>query len=219
MPPTRLEEVQRLGLGLKLLIRARGATGKAVARRLGVHPGHLARVFGGRRPLHVEQVFRILEAVNVAPWDFFSMMYRLGAEPAQLSRRWSETEPGPPPRNTREVFGELARRTGLDKSALFFTAKAGRVLRAGIARQGLTQRHVARQIGMPSDGLGEILRGKVRMNFQHVFPVLEVLGWTPARFFLDVFATEPADPVQALSQSQLFDDLEGILSRVGTRAG
>ena len=209
-PPS--PELLHLGSALRQLIRANETPAKVVARRLGVHPGQLSRSLRGRRPLHVEFVFRILEVLKVAPWAFFGVTYRLAAERARLHELRGDSLSGEPPVSSRELLAELARRSGSNPPAAAFALKAGRVLRRAIERHGLTQRQVAREIGMAADGLGEVLRGKARLNFEHVFPVLDALGWTPARFFLDLFAAEHLDPIEAISQGQLFDDLEGIIA-------
>lgn len=213
MPLTPAQQVLRLGDALGQLIRERGVTINLVAKRLGVSAGQLSRVLRGRRPIHVELVFRIFEVLNVEPWAFFGVVYRVGADRARLERLWGEAMGEGTPGNTRQLFGQLARRSGLALPALAYTAKARRVLRAAIERRNLKQRQVARQAGMAGDALGEVLRGKVRLNFEHIFPVLQVLGWTPARFFLDLFAAEQADPIEAMSQSQLFDDIEDMVAR------
>ncbi len=68
------QEVQKVLNLLRNKIRQQGDS-KAVRERLGWSPSELSVVLSGQRPLKVEHVLGILEAIEVAPRDFFQELY------------------------------------------------------------------------------------------------------------------------------------------------
>ncbi|HEX5761036.1 MAG TPA: helix-turn-helix transcriptional regulator [Thermoanaerobaculia bacterium] len=66
-------------------------------------------------------------------------------------------------------------------------------LKRKIREAGLTYKEVEERAGMGRDYLRQVLRGSVKLRFEHVLRLLHVLGVPPAEFFVEVFG--PALPV------------------------
>jgi len=78
------EEVNRLLNVLRTSIRLLGLTNREIARRLGLTPSYVSRIFSGTIELKVEHVLAITRAMGLEPWEFFELAYpRRSASPSE----------------------------------------------------------------------------------------------------------------------------------------
>jgi transcriptional regulator with XRE-family HTH domain len=81
---------QRVAALVSALISERGTTPAAVAAGLGIEPAALERLLGGREPLELTRLERVLEALGASPAEFFARLYGGEAAPSRA------TEPAAP---------------------------------------------------------------------------------------------------------------------------
>jgi transcriptional regulator with XRE-family HTH domain len=95
------EEIDRLLLVLRRVIRILGLSLGKIERRLGMAPSYLSRLFGGFIELRVEHVLAISRALGLAPAEFFELAYPQRPDPPseclkaihKLLRDMQPTEP------------------------------------------------------------------------------------------------------------------------------
>jgi len=103
------QETQRLLNLLKITLRILGVTNREVARRLGISPSYISKLFSGVSELRLDHVVRICKAVGLEPGEFFSLAY-----PRQTSSSAAATQlrdllqtiqlpPPPAPKPKREI--------------------------------------------------------------------------------------------------------------------
>ena len=68
-------ETQRLINLLKVTLRLLGVTNREVARRMGMSPSYISKLFSGTSELRLDHVIRICRAVSLEPAEFFSLAY------------------------------------------------------------------------------------------------------------------------------------------------
>jgi len=85
---TTVEE--RVAALVSALISERGTSAAEVASGLGVEPAAVERLLGGREPLELTRLERVLEALGASPAEFFARLYGGGAAPSRT------TEPAAP---------------------------------------------------------------------------------------------------------------------------
>jgi transcriptional regulator with XRE-family HTH domain len=102
-------ETQRLINLLKATLRILGLSHREVARRIGMSPSYLSKLFSGVSDLHMEHVIQICRAAHLEPAEFFSLAYpRQPAGTSLAARQLREllqtvqAPPAAPPRPTRE---------------------------------------------------------------------------------------------------------------------
>jgi len=71
---------ERAAALLRELIAERGTTAVELASRLGLEPAAVERLLGGREPLELTRLERVLEVLGASPAAFFARLY--GGEPA-----------------------------------------------------------------------------------------------------------------------------------------
>jgi transcriptional regulator with XRE-family HTH domain len=74
-------ESERLMSLLRKAMRMLDVKHRDLAKRLGVSPSYLSRLFHGVIDLKVDQLVRIVEALGLRPGEFFRMAYPEDAEP------------------------------------------------------------------------------------------------------------------------------------------
>jgi transcriptional regulator with XRE-family HTH domain len=68
-------ETQRLINLLKVALRILGVTNREVARRMGISPSYISKLFSGTSEMRLEHVIRVLRAIDLEPVEFFSLAY------------------------------------------------------------------------------------------------------------------------------------------------
>jgi transcriptional regulator with XRE-family HTH domain len=68
-------ETQRLINLLKVTLRLLGVTNREVARRMGMSPSYISKLFSGTSELRLDHVIRICRAVSLEPAEFFTLAY------------------------------------------------------------------------------------------------------------------------------------------------
>src|SRR6478672_9438637 len=81
------EEVDRLLLVLRTVIRILGHPLREVERRLGLHPSYLGRLFQGVIEPKVEHVLAVSRALGLAPAEFFDLVYPQRPDPPSESSK------------------------------------------------------------------------------------------------------------------------------------
>ena len=68
-------ETQRLINLLKATLRVLGISHREIARRIGMSPSYISKLFSGVSDLHLDHVIQICEAADLEPAEFFSLAY------------------------------------------------------------------------------------------------------------------------------------------------
>ena|SRR6185295_2165272 len=68
-------ETQRLINLLKATLRVLGLSHREIARRIGMSPSYLSKLFSGVSDLHLDHVIQICQAAGLEPAEFFSLAY------------------------------------------------------------------------------------------------------------------------------------------------
>lgn len=76
---------QRVAALVGELIAERGTTPADVAARLGIEPAAVERLLGGREPLELTRLERVLDALGASPGEFFARLYGGEASTAETA--------------------------------------------------------------------------------------------------------------------------------------
>jgi transcriptional regulator with XRE-family HTH domain len=68
-------ETQRLLNLLKVCLRILGVTHRDLARRMGISPSYVSKLFSGVSELRLDHVVRVCRAIDLEPSEFFSLAY------------------------------------------------------------------------------------------------------------------------------------------------
>ncbi len=104
-------ETQRLVNLLKMTLRLVGLSHREVARRMGMSPSYLSKLFSGASDIRLEHVVRICQAANLEPAEFFSMAYppkaaRSSVATSRLRELLQPIESLPPPSSPAPALDE-----------------------------------------------------------------------------------------------------------------
>lgn len=105
-------ETQRLVSLLKVCLKILGVTNREVARRMGMSPSYISKLFSGASELRLDHVIRICRAADLDPAEFFALAYPrqpVGASTAasKLRELLQNLQPPPPsPPKQAEPLGE-----------------------------------------------------------------------------------------------------------------
>jgi transcriptional regulator with XRE-family HTH domain len=106
-------ETQRLVNLLKVCLKILGVTNREVARRMGMSPSYISKLFSGASELRLDHVIRICRAADLEPAEFFALAYPrqpAGISPAALKLRelLQHLQPPPPssPRPAESLSGD-----------------------------------------------------------------------------------------------------------------
>ena len=105
-------ETQRLISLLKVCLKILGVTNREVARRMGMSPSYISKLFSGASELRLDHVIRICRAADLDPAEFFALAYPrqpAAASPAAFKLRELLQNLQPPPRSSprpAEPLGE-----------------------------------------------------------------------------------------------------------------
>ncbi len=80
-------ETQRLINLLKATLRILGLSHREVARRIGMSPSYLSKLFAGVSDLHLNHVIQICQAAHLEPAEFFSLAYPARPPGSSLAAR------------------------------------------------------------------------------------------------------------------------------------
>jgi transcriptional regulator with XRE-family HTH domain len=78
-------ETQRLINLLKVSLRILGISNREVARRLGMSPSYVSKLFSGASPLRVDHLISVCRAAGMEPAEFFAIAYPLPATKPSLT--------------------------------------------------------------------------------------------------------------------------------------
>jgi len=102
-------ETQRLINLLKVTLRMLGVPNREVARRMGISPSYISKLFSGSSELRLDHVIRICRAISLEPSEFFSLAYpRQSPSGSPASTKLRELLPTlqlPPPPPPKPVGG------------------------------------------------------------------------------------------------------------------
>jgi transcriptional regulator with XRE-family HTH domain len=105
-----LPETLRLINLLKVCLRILGISHREVARRLGMSPSYISKLFSGSSEMRLDHVIRICEAVKLDPAEFFALAYpvpvKQGSAAAQLWAVMRSVPPAAPPPKPQEEEAE-----------------------------------------------------------------------------------------------------------------
>jgi transcriptional regulator with XRE-family HTH domain len=94
-------ETQRLINLLKVCLKILGIPNREVARRMGISPSYLSKLFSGGSELRLDHLVRICRAIGLEPAEFFTLAYprqpRSGTATAAQLRELLQQLPAPPP--------------------------------------------------------------------------------------------------------------------------
>lgn len=105
-------ETHRLVSLLKVCLKILGVTNREVARRMGMSPSYVSKLFSGASELRLDHVIRICRAADLDPSEFFALAYPrqpVGVSPAALRLRemLQSLQPTPvSPRRSAEALRE-----------------------------------------------------------------------------------------------------------------
>ncbi|HYO13508.1 MAG TPA: helix-turn-helix transcriptional regulator [Thermoanaerobaculia bacterium] len=104
------QETLRLINVLKVSLKILGVTNREVARRMGMSPSYLSKLFSGGSEMRLDHVIRICRAIGIEPAEFFTFAYPvppMSATPSAARLREmlqiAPPAPQPPP---AELFDE-----------------------------------------------------------------------------------------------------------------
>ena len=106
-------ETDRLVNLLKVSLKILGITNREVARRLGMSPSYVSKLFSGSSEMRLDHVIRICEAVKLEPAEFFALAYPVPQKKgsAAAAQLWevmrSVPAPAPPPKQQDEEAERL----------------------------------------------------------------------------------------------------------------
>lgn len=98
------------------------------------------------------------------------------------------------------------------------TRRVLEVLRISVRLQGITHREIEQRLGWSRNYLGRLFSGEIQLKFDHLPPLLEILGIEPDEFFRIAFPPLPP-PSRHLHEAELRSMLEKIRERFGAGAG
>jgi len=96
-------ETQRLVSLLKVCLKILGVTNREVARRMGMSPSYVSKLFSGSSELRLDHLIRVCRAADLEPSEFFALAYPrqpAGVSPASIKLRellQNLQPPSPPP--------------------------------------------------------------------------------------------------------------------------
>lgn len=210
------EARSQLGKALRRLVQSEGLRPAQLSRELGLGGDYLSRAFSGRYHLRLELTLRLLERLNVVAFDFFDSVFPFGGSTVEeLAALPTPPEPpGEPPFRTWLRAQHIENRP---RAVAEVVRRAGLLLRQAITDRGLKQKALSEGLGLGPVALGLALRGNTQLTFFHIFGVLAAVDLSPARFFVDLFATDELSPTERLRRRGLLDWQERVLGET-TRA-
>jgi transcriptional regulator with XRE-family HTH domain len=200
-------ELSRLQGALELAIRHKGWTFTQTSRRLRRYPEYVGRTLSGRADLKVGDVFRLLELLQVEPFDFLQASFPLGGSSVLAAKKLVAASATP----ERLLVDRLARegltKHGAKLDARAWTERAGQLLREVLRRNDQTQADVAAALGLTVSALGQRLRGNSRLLAWQLFAVLRVLKVDAGRFFYELVFPDQSLAAQ-LTLGEVLDSWE-----------
>lgn len=94
-------ETQRLVEVLKVSLRILGVTNREIARRMGMSPSYISKLFSGGSEMRLDHVIRICRAIGIEPAEFFTFAYPVPPRSttpsaARLREMLQPGQPAPP---------------------------------------------------------------------------------------------------------------------------
>jgi transcriptional regulator with XRE-family HTH domain len=101
-------ETQRLIDLLRVSLKILGVTNRELARRLGMSPSYISKLFSGGSEIRLDHVIRICRAIGIEPAEFFTFAYPRQpssgtATAARLRELLQHTPPPPRPAESYDV--------------------------------------------------------------------------------------------------------------------
>ncbi|HEX9940819.1 MAG TPA: helix-turn-helix domain-containing protein [Thermoanaerobaculia bacterium] len=103
-------ETERLINLLRVCLRILGITNRDIARRIGLSPSYVSKLFSGSSEMRLDHVIRICRAADLDPSEFFSLAYPRptfsGSVAADKLRELLQSVQPPPPPSRKETLSE-----------------------------------------------------------------------------------------------------------------
>jgi len=104
-------ETERLVNLLRVCLKVLGVTNREVARRMGMSPSYVSKLFSGSSEMRLDHVIRVCRAAGLEPAEFFSLAYPRqpshGTTAAAKLRELLQTfQPPPPPQKPADALDE-----------------------------------------------------------------------------------------------------------------
>ncbi len=194
--------------GLRKVLRGAGISLRAASRHLGRSEPHVGRVLAGLYPLYVSDLMELLSLARFSAWDFFDLHYPFGGQKMFELRR-GEKAPWIP----RGRIATHQPRPSDPQGPAEWVEVIRDLLKDKIRDSPFSQRAVSRTLGLPQDALGLALRANTRLRLAHVLGTLQVIGVSPGRFFMEIYAPGESLPAR-LQWSQVLTEMERALALV-----
>ena len=81
------EEITRVASALKTAVRLSGVSHRRVEREMGLCPGYLSRIFGGKAELRVRHVLGVCGVIGLPVDSFFHAVFPRRQETAEAAQR------------------------------------------------------------------------------------------------------------------------------------
>jgi transcriptional regulator with XRE-family HTH domain len=95
------EEIVRVAGALKTAVRLSGVSQRRIERDMGLCPGYLSRIFGGKVELRVRHILGVCQAIQLPADSFFQAVFprrkELDESSARVERGLLELHPAPYP--------------------------------------------------------------------------------------------------------------------------
>jgi len=199
--------------GLRDAVRRSKLTAGEASEALGRHRGHVGRMTRGKAPLRVEEVFALLDVLEIDPPDFFTLYFPLGGEVESRLHLTHPREVRPSGGITLKELRVSARQSqGKPRlSSVGAPLRCGQILNLKLRQRRISQRQVEEELGLGTNALGRALRGETELTFERIFAVLEVIGLRPGRFFVELLGPDPEDLLDELRWVWALDRAEAYL--------
>lgn len=180
-----------------------------LSRVLGRSLRYWPRAVRGEGKLHLEEVCKVLVALDFEPGTFFLTVFPEGGEAEQRLRtaREPRAEFGLP----LEELVEPLRRQVRRQTPREWLERSRAALRSAIRDSPYTQGQLSVRLEFRSArALSMALWGSTSLTLRHVFLVLEALGKPPSRFFFEVFDPQRGPLIEDLALPDLLDPLDRV---------
>ena len=122
-------ETQRLINVLRVSLRILGVTNREVARRMGISPSYLSKLFSGGSEMRLDHLIRVCRAIGLDPAEFFTLAYpspprSSTVAASRLREMLQHGQPAPPP-PPAEVFDEAQIQQMLKETLERLAARGG----------------------------------------------------------------------------------------------
>ena len=196
LPTLARADALELARLLKAFLLEENRRARDVSAAIGRAPEYLTRVFNGRLALKLKDMFAVFAEVGKNPRRFLLKHYPLGGIDVTRHLHAEQLQALPGSALLVRMIEEHLFAAPPPLPELVELRALG-ALRSAIARAGTKQRHISRDLGLPPDALGQILRERADLMMWHTFGVLRATKTSAASFFQEITAPEDATSLGA----------------------